>query len=313
MLNTKTKKTIGRTGDRLFQLALLAWPLLQFIIFYIIVNANSFVLAFQGRENVGFSWEHFEYIFSLGAFKDAAVFSSVLKAMGMSFLFYAITTAISVPLALFFAYYIFKKGVGGRLFRLFLFLPSIVSSMVMVTLYIEFLSSDAYQLLSLMGVQVGDELLFDRGSTSSYPAVIFFYLWTNFGTTTLIYSNKMGEISPETIEAAQLDGANSWQELIYVVLPFTFPTLSVFLVTGFATVFANQYNLFSFYGSAMPTGEAGTIGYFIFNQVQDASGKQMFDSVKFNQMAALSLVVTAIIVPLALTLRTLLEKYGPQE
>lgn len=306
MLEKKKKMTKGQRGDLVFHLSLLAWPLLQFFVFYIIVNVNSFKLAFEGTSG-GFTFEHFKYVFS------DAMLPAVGKALLTSLEFFAITTVISVPLGLLFAYYIFKKALGGKVFRFFLFLPSIVSSMVMVVLFSEFMGTAAADVLfDWFGINVKGQALFNAINRSSYKAVLFFYVWTNFGTTTLIYSNKMGELSPETLEAAQLDGVNDFQEFWYIVLPFAFPTASVFLVTGVATICTNQYNLFSFYGSGIAF-DSGTMGYFLFNLVQDYASKNVWDAVWFNRAAALSLIVTAFVVPITLGVRWKLDKYGPQE
>ena len=96
MLTFGKNMTKGQRGDFLFHLALIAWPLLQFSIFYIIVNVNSFKLAFEGVSG-GFSLEHFKYVFS------DAMFPAVLDALLTSLEFFVITTVISVPLGLLFA------------------------------------------------------------------------------------------------------------------------------------------------------------------------------------------------------------------
>lgn len=297
MVQAKKKMSKGQRGDLLFHLALLVWPVLQFTVFYIVVNLNSFKLAFIGEK--GFTLDYFKYIFS------ADVFPNIGKAALTSLEFYLITTIVSVPLGLLFAYYIFKKAVGGRVFRFFLFMPSIVSSMVMVVLFTNFMEKGAVELTGVDGI-------FNTMQRSSYTWVLIFYLWTNFGTTTLIYSNKMGELSPEILEAAQLDGASSLQEFVYVVLPFAFSTVSVFLVTGLATIFSNQYNLFSIYGDSIAF-DSGTLGYYLFNEVQQYAAKGNFTAEAYNRMAALSLVITLVVIPTTLTARWALDKYGPQE
>ena len=283
----------------IFHLALLAWPLLQFAVFYVAVNLNSFKLAFEAP--LGGKWtDNFKFIFS------SAMFPEVLKSVVTSLEFYVITTVISVPLGLLFAYYIYKKAIGGKVFRFFLFLPSIISSMVMVVLFQNFIGLGMFDILKT------DKILLDTTSRSSYVLIIIFYIWTNLGTTTLIYSNKMGELPPETIEAAQLDGANSFQEFFHVVLPFAFPTVSVFLVTGIATLFTNQYNLFSFFGGTI-SFDSGTMGYYLFNLVQDYASNGIFDAVAYNRAAALSLAITIVVIPITLLVRWLTEKYGPQD
>lgn len=299
MATTNKKMAKSRKGDLIFHLCLLAWPLLQFAVFYVAVNLNSFKLAFEAP--VGGNWtDNFKFVFS------SAMFPEVLKAVVTSLEFYAITTLFSVPLGLLFAYYIYKHAVGGKVFRFFLFLPSIISSMVMVVLFQNFMGLGMFDILKT------DKILLDTTARSAYVPIMIFYIWTNLGTTTLIYSNKMGELPPETIEAAQLDGANSFQEFFHIVLPFAFPTLSVFLVTGIATVFSNQYNLFSFFGGTIPF-DAGTMGYYLFNLVQDYASNGIFDAAAYNRAAALSLVITVIVIPITLLVRRLTEKYGPQD
>ena len=296
---TKKKMAKAKKNDLIFHLLLLVWPLLQFAVFYVAVNFNSFKLAFEAP--TGGKWtDNFKFVFS------SAMFPEVLKSVLTSIEFYVITTVISVPLGLLFAYYIYKKAKGSKLFRFFLFLPSMISSMVMVVLFQNMIGLGMFDILNT------DKLLFNITARSSYVWIIVFYIWTNFGTTTLIYSNKMGELSPETIEAAQLDGANSIQEFLYIVLPFAFPTVSVFLVTGIATIFTNQYNLFSFFGGTIPF-DAGTMGYYLFNMVQDLATNGVFDHVAYNRAAALSLVVTMVVIPVTMGMRFLTEKYGPQE
>lgn len=305
-MRTRTKIAKGQRGDFIFHVSLLVWPLLQFFIFYIIVNLNSFKLAFEGAGG-GFTLANFKFVFS------ETMFPAVIRSVLTSLEFYVVTTAVSVPLGLLFAYYIYKNAAGGKLFRLFLFLPSIVSSMVMVVLFSQFIGiAGADILLDVFGVDLKNKALFNVLERSSYKAVLFFYIWTNFGTTTLIYSNKMCELPPETTEAAQLDGVNSWQEFFYIVLPFAFPTVSVFLVTGVATFFTNQYNLFSFYAGSIAF-DSGTMGYYLFNLVQDFASRNVWDAEWFNRAAALSILVTLIIIPVTLTIRWVLEKFGPQE
>lgn len=312
MVSTKKKMSIGKRGDLIFHLGLLAWPILQFCVFYIAVNLNSFKLAFEQADNLkGYvDWhffDNFRYIFS------DTVFPGVLKAAATSIEFYLITTAISVPLGLLFAYYIFKKAAGSKLFRFFLFLPSIISSMVMVVLFSNFMQIAGSDILADCFGFKSNHLLFDTTDRSSYGGVLFFYVWTNFGTTTLIYSNKMGELPPETLEAAQLDGASSIQEFTHIVLPFAFPTASVFLVTGLATIFSNQYNVFSFYGGGGLGFDSGPLGYYLFNLVESYATQQEWGAEYFNYASALSLLITMIVIPVTLTARWALDKFGPQE
>ena len=106
----KSKKTRGRIGlknDRFFYCLILAFPVLQFAVFYIGVNINSFLLAFKNirlDENMQYHTE-----FGLTAFQDAfrlALTPEIGQIVKTSFLSYFLKTVISMPLGLLFSYYI---------------------------------------------------------------------------------------------------------------------------------------------------------------------------------------------------------------
>lgn len=306
-MKKSAKKFFQRNKDDLiFHSLLLIWPVLQFCVFWIGVNFNSVVMAFKNHAGE-FTFDNFKFVFSNNMLPE------VLNSLKTSVLFYVVTTVISVPLALLFAYYIFKKFWGSKLFRFFLFLPSVVSSIVLVVIFNKFIDTALWDILrDWFGIPPGEQSLINGTEYSSYIVIIAFYIWVNFGTTTLIYSNKMSEISTEVSEAAKLDGATSIKEFLHVVLPCSFSTVSVFLVTGFATIFINQYNLFSFYGPSIGF-DTGAFGYYLFSGIQDVTSKGQWDSVLFNRYAALSIIATAIVIPLTFCMRKLLDTYGPSE
>ena len=111
----KNKKPINK--DLIFYSLLMIWPVLQFVVFYIGVNANSILMAFQKISYVDPS--------AVGANGGATVseptleqFRKVFKwfsgyefrsIMWISVKFYLYTLIISVPLGLLFSYYIYKK------------------------------------------------------------------------------------------------------------------------------------------------------------------------------------------------------------
>ena len=57
MENTRTKRRFTKkTKDNLFVVGMLALPLAGFIVFYLFVNFNSILLAFQTKENGAVKW-----------------------------------------------------------------------------------------------------------------------------------------------------------------------------------------------------------------------------------------------------------------
>jgi len=292
-----------------FYIGLLVLPIVQFCIFYIGVNINSFILAFR---NITLDSETKQYIFSWtfdnfkNWFTDVNEFQQITQTLKISLKSYVITLIAGVPLGLFFAYYIYKKLPGSMFFRFMLFLPSIIASIVLVSVFKYFTDYVVPEILEVFNVRMEEKLL--SGSSTRYATVMFYNLFVGFGTTVLLYSNKMANIDPSIIEAAQLDGVGPMREFFSIVLPQTFSTLSIFLVTGVAGIFINEINNFSFFNYWWKPDTA-TIGFLMYFRTQKAKG----DISQYPPLAALGLMMSAVAIPLTFLVRWILNKFGPSE
>ena len=193
-------------GKNIFYWTMLAFPLLQFAIFYIGVNLNSFALAFQefdlyddGLKFVGFDqlFMNFKAVFL--EFQEA---DYLLKAFGNSILAYLIGLFVGLTLALLFSYYLYKKFFMSKFFKVILFLPFIISSIILVIIYKYFVENaiPAF-VLQLTGLEI--EGLLSNPKTE-FVTVLFFSIWTGFGIQTLIYGSAMSDISNDIVDAAKI-------------------------------------------------------------------------------------------------------------
>ena len=293
-MKSKVKKST------IFYASLMAFPILQFIVFYLAVNFRSFAYAFMDAEIVSENEMIWRFTFKniTAWFTDPSKFGNLLDTTKMSLLYYAVSLVVSIPLGLLFSYYIFKKLPLSKMFRVFLFIPSIIPAAAFVLTF-------KIMLNNVTPVIFGHtKFIFDKHELGY---VLFYSLYVSFGTSVLMYANKMFDISPEIIEASTLDGAIGIKEFWYIVLPLTFPTLSVFLVTGVATIFTNQYNLFLIFGGT-PT-EIDTLGYYLYN----LAGTTIKKAQDVPNVAALGIILTAVAVPLTLVIKKCLDKFGPSE
>ena len=288
----------------LFYCLLIAFPLAQFCVFYIGVNVNSILMAFQRIDvkNATITWTMDNI---KNAFQMMTGSPELIPVMEISIIAYLLLTVISVPLGLFFSYYIYKKLPLSGAFRVILFLPSILSAIVMATIF-QFFFERAIPSIMLQFFDIEMMGLLENSSTR-FASLIFYNVLMGFGANVLMYTNSMSGISQEVVESAQLDGANTIQEFWYITMPMIYPTLSMFLFTGVASIFTNQLNLFSFYGGAAPSG-IQTYGYYFYTKTYGAKSMS-----EYPMLSAMGLLMTIVVVPLTLLVKHLLEKYGPKE
>lgn len=293
----------SKRRDLLFVLLLLIWPTLQFCVFYIGVNFNSFIMMFQTQTRVGteivvdtnisyfvdnWNWLKNE-VFTTG------IFPTMIKTSLLSWL---VGILIGSPLGLLFSYYISKKFRGSQFFRIILYLPSIISAFVLIIMYKYMLNYPIAKSLGVFGSLTGNSPLATR-----LFLIFGFNIWVGFGTSVLMYSNSMSEIEPEIFESAALDGASGFKEFFHISFPMIWPTYSVFFVNSVAFLFSNQANLYSMYGPDC-NPDMYTFGYYMFKTVNSSR-------TYYPQMALLGILLSAIAIPLTFGVRYLMEKFGP--
>lgn len=306
MADTVNKRKIlkGKHKDLIFYSLMMLFPIVQFCVFYIGVNFNSFLLSFQNidlvTEEVTWTFDNISRAFSLMTTSKA-----LLSALSMSVLSYFLLLGIGTPLGLLFSYYIYKKLPMSGAFRVLLFLPSIISAIVMVTIFQFFVERAIPAFASqLFGIKMKGLL---ENVSSRFATIIFYNIWVGFGTSVLMYSNGMSGISTEVVESAHLDGATGFKEFWHITLPLVYPTLTTFLITGVAGLFTNQINLYSFYGGGAPE-PVQTYGYYLYMKTQAAASEA-----EYPPLSAMGLLLTFVAVPLTLVVKWALEKFGPKE
>lgn len=291
------------TGNMIFYCCLLAIPLLQFCVFYIGVNFNSIKLSFQGNYdfNTGrYEWVHFQNFKNFFAeWNSSAEFkvSIVNTLIGL-----AANLIVGVPLGVLFSYYIYKKRFCHNLFKIVLFMPSIISAVVIVGTFRYFVELAVPEIVkAITGSSIKGML---ENADTRFGTIIFYNLWIGFGTPILMYVGAMNSIPESASEAAQIEGASLMQEFFHVTLPLAYPTIVTFVIANIAGAFNNQLNLYTFYNNNAPS-LIKTFGYIIYSRMQKAGYAD------YPYLASIGLLMTIIVVPVTLLTKWALEKFGP--
>ena len=290
-------------GEVIFFIVIAGFPLLQFCVFYIGVNFNSVLMAFQGYDAVTdtyqfIGFENFSRFFT--EWETTGIFNYALRNSVIAWVF---TFGIGTSLGLIFAYYIARKKPGGGLFKTILFLPNVVSGIVLVVIFKAF--TDSCIPAILQAIDGNTHLGLIQNSDTTFGTIIFYNIWIGFGTTVIMYSGAIGNIDEAVFEAAKLDGASEICIFFRVVLPLIYPSIIVFFTAGIAGIFTNQLNLYSFFGeNAQP--RLYTFGYYLYRNVQiDKTGAG------YGYLSAIGIMLTLVVAPITLFARKLLMRVGP--
>ena len=180
----------------------------------------------SGREFVGLK----NYI---GLFKDA----TFTHALGNNILMVIGSLIAHMPLAMFFANAIFKKIKGSAFFQTVFFLPSVICG-VAVGLTWTFIYNGNYGLLNaFLGlIGLGDlQQVWLSNKNLALICIIIVVMWQYVGYHMIIQLAAMSNIDSSYYEAAEIDGATSWQQFKNITFPLIKPILkidAVLIITG---------------------------------------------------------------------------------
>lgn len=315
---TRKRLIIENKQRAIFSLIMLAVPILHFLVFYLYINLSSFALSFQ----------KYEILSGVGLVTSFAKLDNFKNALGQLFsingwsmiknslIFEAINLFLVTPLTLIFSFYIYKKCFMSKFFKVMLFMPYILSEIIVATLYRCMMNDVIPQIMSEW-FHVADPTkyqLLTEESTKRGTAIVFnIIMW--FGINSLIYSSSMEDVNISMSEAAQLDGANVAQEFIYVTIPTIFPTIVTLFTVALAALFTDQFRMFSLY-KYNEVGSLENIGYFLYMEAsrvgKTTGGGQSTTNNTYGSLSAMGLLLSFVVIPLTLVTRRLLNKYGPR-
>lgn len=287
--------------DIFFCIVILLFPTVQFIVFYLGVNLNTVALSFRAFDyGTGYVWCGFDNFRQ--AFYNLFHVESYKMAIGNSLLFELISIVVGMSLSMLFAYYIYLKKPLAGFFKSMMFMPSVVSSIVLTVIFRIFVGRVYSEVASLIsGTHVPGLLSLEK----TRKATLYFYnIFFGFGTTVLLYSGAMSGTNESVMEYAEIDGANYWQKFFHVMFPMIFPTFITFIVMHVSDTFMNQMNLLGFYGTDA-SYQLQTFGYYLYTKTLNASLSE------YPLLATYGLIFTAVTMPIVFTVKWLLKKYGP--
>lgn len=125
-----------------------------------------------------------------------------------------------------------QKLRGMNFFRTVLYVPAVVSGVAVSILWISLLDPQmgaVNTVLRELGVQ--DPPRWISSPDWALPSLALMGLW-GVGGGAIIYLAGLQNIPPHLYEAADIDGANSWQKFWTITIPLLSPTIFFVLITG---------------------------------------------------------------------------------
>lgn len=309
-MNRKNGMSHEKKRRYLFVFGMLILPLTQFAIFYVCLNFNSVLMAFQvGRKmdwSSGFPMYTDEILYGWGNFRAIITDQNGILSESLvnTLKYFALNLLILLPGSLFISFFLFKRILGYKFFRIVFFLPSIISAIIYVTGFTETIGmyGPIYEIIEKTGGKWRNWLIYPETATNT---ILFYSFWTGFGINMLLFQSAMSRIPAEILESGCIDGAGWIREMFVLAMPMIWPTISMTVLLAFTGIFTGGSIVLLFVTQGGESASISTISYWIFNKTQKESSGLLGDA------AAAGLFFTVISMPLILAVRWLLNKIDP--
>ncbi len=202
------------------------------------------------------------------------------------FLLLSIPVAILIPLVV--AFLLNERVFGWRFFRSAYFLPTAISWVVIGMVAVRFFAASGIlngvlTTVGLGGIQ--SDLL--AAEYTAMLAVIITFIWSVFGTNTIIFITGMATLDREVYEAAKVDGAGPWATLFQVTVPMLLRFIQFAFILTLITAFTALFSLIFVMTGGGPGFGTTTLEFFVYENA--------FNNGAFGLAAAIGVVLFAIV------------------
>ena len=264
--------------------------LITFVVFFVYPFISTILMSFQEITGAGTRWIGFKNYTDMFANKN------FYTAVQYSVTYMVLTCAILIPVPMVLAYIAESKfSKAGRFFKTVAFMPVlcsvVVAGIIFRMMFSELDGALMNQARALFGLE---PITWLKGASTSMFAMVLLCFWRWTGMNMLYYMAGLKAIPSELYEAADIDGANSFQKFTKIVLPLLKPTtiyvLTISIYAGLS-MFTESYMIFG--GNNSPKNYGLTIVGYLYRY-----GFEKVDKFGFASAVGLVLMVGSLVITL---------------
>lgn len=269
-------------NDKLTALIFILPAVLGTLIFIVIPVIFSFSLSFV-------NWDLLSPMSFAGLnnYREVLTDSSFLQVLINTFVFAISTSVFAVIISLVLACILNNKIRGSNFYKTAYFLP-FITPMIVIAIVWQWIFDPNIGLLNQL-FHLNIKWLYD--ARFAMPALITVSVWKLIGYNMIIFLSGLSTINQELLEAAKIDGANTWQTFKNVTVPLLSPT--IFFVIVITTISSFQvFDLIYIMTEGGPDNSTMVMVYSIY--------KYAFEFFDIGKASAIAYILFAIIFVLVL-------------
>lgn len=266
---------------------LLLLPALVYFLFNNYLPMAGIVIAFKNiNYRVGIfkspwcGFENFKFLFTSG---NAWMITRNTILYNVAFIVIGTVLAIAVAILL----NEVRNKIASKTYQTLILLPYLMSMVVVSYLVYAFLAGETgyinKSILPFFGV---DKPVNFYQESKYWPFILIFVnQWKGIGFSMILYYSNVIGISPDYYEAAQLDGATKWQQIVHITIPSLKSTVITLFILNVGRIFYSDFGLFYQVpkNSGLIYNVTQTIDTFVYNQLMNNNNIGMSSAAGFYQ------------------------------
>lgn len=239
-MNATTKKKIR--WSRYLPLYFMMIPGTIYLLINNYIPMAGLVLAFKKFNYQAGMWKspfnginNFKFLF-MGS--DAAAI--LRNTIGYNFLFIVLGTIMAIAVA------IFLNAIPGmrakKTYQTIILIPYLISIVIVSYIGFAFMSQESGFINKTL---LKANPIPWYTTPQVWPAIlVLIFLWKSFGYNSIIYYATIIGIDPSLFEAAEIDGASKWQQVVNITLPSLKATIITLTLLAIGRIFYSDFGLF---------------------------------------------------------------------
>ena len=238
-----------------------------------------------GSDWIGF--KNFEFLFKT---KDAYIM--LRNTLGYNLVFIVLGIVLSVSLAILMNE--IGKTVLAKIAQPVIIFPNMISMVIVAYIGYAFLNSQTGFINKTI---LPDSPISWYSKAQYWPAILtIVHIWKVTGYGSIIYRASIGGIDKELFEAARVDGASRWRQILHITLPLLKPTVIIMVLMSVSKIFNSDFGLF--YQVPMNSGvlykTTQTIDTYVYRALMEQSDIGMSSAASlFQSVVGFVLVIVA--------------------
>ena len=239
------KKTDAKHFREHLPLYLMLLPGLAYLLINNYIPMAGIIIAFKklnfAKGILGSPWAGFENFKFLFNSSDAWIITRNTLLYNVAFIIVNMVVGIAIAILICEV----RSTKLKKLYQSAILLPFLMSMVILSYIVYALLSSENGLVNNSLLAALGIEGIQWYQEPKYWPFILIIAnCWKGVGYGCLIYIASLIGIDPSFYEAARLDGASKWQEIIKITLPSLTPTIITLLLLSIGRIFYSDFGLF---------------------------------------------------------------------